>query len=87
VESSVSDSCHAGDWEMATPASAMEAMMKLAELFRYGAAKYEALFLRRLRLETGNDCDIPEVERVPRRRFAIAGSIFPTEAAWPRYQY
>lgn len=72
---------------MATPVSAMEAMMKLAELCYYVAARYEALFLRPLRLETGNDCGIPEVERAPRRRFAIAGAIFPTEAAWPRCQY
>ena len=61
--------------------------MKLLRLSRYIAAKYELHFLRRLRLEKGSDCAIPQVERIRRERFLMAGAIFPTEAAWTRYQY
>ncbi|MGE0008172.1 MAG: hypothetical protein AB7S92_21635 [Parvibaculaceae bacterium] len=61
--------------------------MKYSKLFGCIASKYEALFLRQLTLENECDCAVPHAEPIPRRRFSIAGAIFPTEAAWPRYQY
>lgn len=63
--------------------------MKFSTLRALFAARYERLFVERFKLESGRDIDDRASEDLPRRRrFSVAGAIFPTESTLlPRYQY
>jgi hypothetical protein len=62
--------------------------MKFSNFHAFLVAWYERLFTRRFRLENERNLDIHAADIPPRRRrFSIAGAIFPTESILPRYQY
>lgn len=62
--------------------------MRFSTLRMLLAARYERLFARRFRLENECDNDVHEdKDLIRRKRFSVAGSIFPSEAILPRYQY
>jgi hypothetical protein len=62
--------------------------MQTSQHYAFVIAWYERLFTRRFRLENERDFDLYAAEiPPPRRRFRIAGAIFPTESTLPRYQY
>ncbi len=59
--------------------------MNEAGFFIHIRAKYEARFLKRH--ENDSDREISHTKATSRKRFSVAGAIFPTEPAWPRNHY
>jgi hypothetical protein len=61
-------------------------MIRVVQLFL--AKGYERLFSRRFGIENECGVDANATGDLPlRRRFSVAGAIFPTDTKLPRYQY